>query len=150
MLGQPAWRGRPDATPDPRECTRWAFVCESSSCRWGGSVEVREALHRALRDEAPPREAAVPAGVAPDRVAVVRTGCLGLCSAGPAVVTYPEGDVHLRVQPDDALDLAQHLTGTVERGRRQVKAPPWFRDQLVSRLGYYVDWLRRKASAQSG
>ena len=44
-------------------------------------------------------------------VRVVRSGCLGLCGAGPAAVTYPAGDVYLRVQPEDAAEMAGAVSG---------------------------------------
>ena len=59
-----------------------------------------------------------PLGGAPGQVHVVRSGCLSLCGAGPAVVTYPAGEVHLRVQPEDAPDLALTLSGGPGAGQR--------------------------------
>ncbi|MGH2355213.1 MAG: (2Fe-2S) ferredoxin domain-containing protein [Chloroflexota bacterium] len=113
----------------------WAFVCEASTCRWQGSPQVREALARAVTE-----------GGSAD-VAVVRTGCLSLCGAGPAVVTYPNGDVHLRVEPDDAPDLAGQLAAGAPLQRRVVRAPPWYREQITRRLGYLVELLKRRLPA---
>lgn len=120
----------------PQGGERWAFICEASSCRFSGSVATREALAQAL-------PAAAPGAVA---LKVVRTGCLGLCGAGPAVVTYPEGEVHLHVQPADAADLAASLSGSGQRGRRQVRAPAWYREHITARLETLVQLLRRRAA----
>ena len=32
-------------------------------------------------------------------VKVVKTGCFGLCEAGPVVIIYPEGSFYSRVKP---------------------------------------------------
>ncbi len=93
------------------ELEQWAFVCEASDCRSRGSSQVRDALVRAVQ-----------AGGCP-HVAVVRTGCLSLCGAGPAVVTYPNGDVHLRVEQSDAPELAGQLAAGGSLRRRVVRAP---------------------------
>jgi (2Fe-2S) ferredoxin len=113
----------------------WAFVCESSTCHFQGSAQTREALARAVAERGDPA------------VHVVRTGCLGLCGAGPAVVTYPAGDVLLRVQPGDAPELAAALAGGTGLGRRLVRAPPWYRERITARLALLVRLLRRRGAA---
>jgi (2Fe-2S) ferredoxin len=80
-------------------------------------------------------------------VAVVRAGCLGLCGAGPAVVTYPAGAIHLHVEPGDAADLAKELASGSGLKRRQVRAPQWYRDHILSRLATFVRLLQRRAAA---
>jgi (2Fe-2S) ferredoxin len=113
--------------------TNWAFICYSSSCRYDGAEAVGQALARELRDR-------------PD-AAVVRSGCLGLCGAGPAVVTYPSGDVHIRVTPQDAGEMAKQLTEGRGLARRSVTVPAWYRQNIVGRLGAFVDILKRRALA---
>ena len=125
---------RPMAAPLPNldQIDRFAFICESSSCYYQGSPAVREALAKATGDHACPN------------LAIVRTGCLGLCGAGPAVVSYPAGDVHLRVEPTDAAELAKQLATGAPLARRAVRAPQWYRDQITQRLGYFVQLLKRR------
>ncbi len=79
---------------------------------------------------------------------VVRSGCLSLCGAGPAVVTYPAGEVHLRVQPEDAPDLALTLSGGAGAGQgaRRVRAPQWYREHIVARLAYVIQILQRRGA----
>ena len=120
--------------PDTRRCAHWAFICEASSCRWDGAPAVRDALGAAAQDRAE------------GDVAVVRTGCLGLCGAGPAMVTYPAGDVYLRVQPGDAPELVAALAEGGSLSRRRVRAPQWYRDRMLDRLRYYVELLRRRST----
>lgn len=123
--------------PDATGFSRWAFICHASDCRFRGAPVVAEALAREVR-----------ARGAGD-IAVVRSGCLSLCGAGPALVTYPAGDVHLRVQPEDAADMAAHLARGEGLDRRKVRAPQWYREQIVARLGYFVEMLRRRAAQPS-
>lgn len=99
---------------------------------------VGQALARALREQ--------PAGAA----AVVRAGCLGLCGSGPAVVTYPAGEVHILVAPEDARELAAQLVRGRGLSRRTVTVPAWYRQSIVGRLGAFVELLKRRARAAPG
>jgi (2Fe-2S) ferredoxin len=132
------------SAPEPR----WAFVCESSSCRYQGSAQTREALVRALAGQRAASGAGRPEGAPQGQVHVVRSGCLSLCGAGPAVVTYPAGEVHLRVQPEDAPDLALTLSGGpgAGQGARRVRAPQWYREHIVARLAYVIQILQRRGA----
>jgi (2Fe-2S) ferredoxin len=128
--GAPAQDAPRSAIPD-----QLVFICEASDCRIRGASEVRQALAGALAES----------GCA--TVGVVRTGCLSLCGAGPAVVTYPATDVHLHVQPADAKELAAQLAVGAPLQRRRVRVPPWYRDHISSRLAYVVRLLRARATA---
>ena len=112
---------------------RWAFVCHSSSCRYRGAESAGQALAREARDGGVP-------------LTVVRAGCLGLCSSGPAVVTYPDGDVYLNVTAGDARELTSHVGQGRTLARRAIRVPDWYREHIVGRLGAYVQLLRRRAS----
>ena len=125
------------AAPDVNRFQHWAFICEASDCRYRGACEVREALVGEVQRRGC------------ETVAVVRTGCLSLCGAGPALVTYPGGDVHLHVEPHDAPDLAAQLAGGSALQRRAVRAPQWYRDAILGRLGSFVQLLKRRAAAAS-
>lgn len=126
------------SVPAVEQFSHWAFICEASDCRWRGSADVRDALARRIQQQGC------------RHVAVVRTGCLSLCGAGPAIVTYPAGEVHLRVEPADVPDLAQQLSAGTGLARRTVRAPQWYRDQILRRLAYFVDLLKRRAAAGAG
>ena len=123
------------SAPDLSRFQHWAFICEASDCRYRGACDVREALVGEVQRRGC------------DTVAVVRTGCLSLCGAGPALVTYPSGDVHLHVQPQDASDLAAQLAGGAALQRRAVRAPQWYRDAILGRLGSFVQMLKRRSAA---
>jgi (2Fe-2S) ferredoxin len=121
-----------EALPDLDRCEHWAFVCEASDCRYRGAPAVRDALARAVHE----------GGHA--NVAVVRTGCLSLCGAGPAVVAYPSGDVHLQVQPADAPEMALQLAAGAPLKRRAVRAPQWYRDRIASQFSYAIRLLKQR------
>lgn len=112
---------------------QWAFVCEASDCRWRGAPAVRDALAVAVAESGR------------SDMAVVRTGCLSLCGAGPAVVTYPAGDAHLNVEPADAPDFVIQLARGASLRRRAVRAPQWYRDSVLSRLLYMIGLLKQRA-----
>jgi NADP-reducing hydrogenase subunit HndC len=127
----PAAVDAPGATPAPAG-EQWVFVCESSSCQYDGSSGTRAALARTVAEQ----------GLG--NVRVVRSGCLGLCGAGPAAVTYPAGDVYLRVQPEDAPEMAGAVAAGGGLARRMVRAPKWYRERIVARLDYLIQYLRRR------
>ncbi len=108
---------------------RWVFWCEASSCRFSGAAESRAALVAALREQGT------------TNVAVVRSGCLGLCGAGPNAVTYPEGTVYLHADREHTGRLAASLARGTPDQLLAVKAPSWYREQLVARLGRIVEHL---------
>ncbi len=69
---------------------------ENPDCGGGNPLLVFQALR-----------AAVQAGGAADRTAVLKTTCLGFCEKGPNVVVYPGGAVYHRVQPADVPALVK-------------------------------------------
>lgn len=130
------------AEPDLDRVKQWVFICEASDCRYQGAVKLREALASGLAQAGNDVNGT-------GEVAVVRTGCLSLCGAGPAVVTYPAGSVLLHVEPSDARDLASSLLAGQPLTRRVVRPPQWYRDSIMSRLAYYVDLLKKRAAARA-
>jgi (2Fe-2S) ferredoxin len=126
------------AAADPERFQHWAFLCHASDCRYQGAPDVAEALARELQARGS------------EEVAVVRTGCLSLCGAGPALVTYPGGDVHLHLEAGDATDLAAQLARGKGLATRTVRAPQWYKDQILARLGYFVQMIKRKAAQARG
>ena len=68
-------------------------VC-STGCRAAGALEVCEALEREIAERD-----------LNERVRVVRTGCLGLCSAAAALVIDPKGIFYQRVTPEDVAEI---------------------------------------------
>ena len=75
------------------------LVCGGTGCTSSGSQKVIEALERELKKNGLEKE-----------VAVVKTGCHGLCAAGPIMVVYPEATFYSMVQEDDVPEIVtEHL-----------------------------------------
>ncbi len=73
---------------------------EKPSCGKRGSWEIGQKLKQAMRDRGLREE-----------VAVTKSGCLGQCANGPAMIVYPEGTWYSVPTFDDALEiLDKHLT----------------------------------------
>lgn len=89
------------------------LVCTGSGCLASGAREVADAVEEGLRER----------GLLDGRQGVEgkRTGCHGLCEAGPLVAIEPEGILNTRVTPHD---VAEILDRTVLGG------------EVVERLAY--------------
>jgi len=69
------------------------------SCGKRGSFDIGQKLKQAMRDR----------GLR-DEIAVTKSGCLGQCSVGPAMIVYPEGTWYSVPTLDDAMEiLDKHL-----------------------------------------
>lgn len=75
------------------------LVCGGTGCTSSGSGEIITRLETELGKQNLDKE-----------VKVVRTGCFGLCEAGPIVIVYPEGAFYSRVTPEDVAEIVEeHL-----------------------------------------
>ena len=75
------------------------LVCGGTGCTSSGSGEIIERFENGLSAHGLEKE-----------VKIVRTGCFGLCEAGPIVIVYPEGAFYSRVKPDDVDEIVEeHL-----------------------------------------
>ncbi len=73
-------------------------VCAAAGCRSSGGEAVVEALESEIKRRGNAGE-----------VAVKRTGCMGLCAAGPMIIIQPEGIMYGRVLPEDAGEILDSL-----------------------------------------
>ena len=97
------------------------LVCGGTGCSSSGSAKLIERFEEQLKEKGLDKE-----------VKVVRTGCFGLCEAGPVVIVYPEGTFYSRVKEEDVDEIvSEHLL----KGRR------------VQRL-VYVDHKTHESSVQ--
>ncbi len=77
---------------------RTIFVCEGTGCVSDKSVEIRQALEKAVEE------------LKLDSVKVDFTGCHGFCEQGPIAFVEPEGIFYTHVSVEDVLEIAQsHL-----------------------------------------
>ena len=97
------------------------LVCGGTGCTSSGSAQLIERFEQQLQEKGLDKE-----------VKVIRTGCFGLCEAGPVVIVYPEGTFYSRVKVEDVDEIvAEHLL----KGRK------------VQRL-VYVDHATHESSIQ--
>jgi len=83
------------------------LICNGTGCHSGGATETTEAIKKEIEKLSLANE-----------VAVVPTGCHGMCEMGPIIVVYPEGTFYCRVNPEDGVEIVrEHLAKgrTVER-----------------------------------
>jgi len=97
------------------------LVCGGTGCTSSGSAKLIERFENQLQEKGLDKE-----------VKVIRTGCFGLCEAGPVVIVYPEGTFYSRVKEEDVDEIvSEHLL----KGRK------------VQRL-VYVDHKTHESSVQ--
>ena len=75
------------------------LVCGGTGCPSSGSAELIKRFEEQIAKNGLDKE-----------VKVVRTGCFGLCEAGPVVIVYPEGTFYSRIKVDDVDEIvSEHL-----------------------------------------
>ena len=75
------------------------LVCAGTGCTASGSEQIIENFKAEIEK----------AGLK-DEIAVITTGCHGLCAEGPIVVIYPENVSYSQVKPEDVEEIvSEHL-----------------------------------------
>lgn len=75
------------------------LICGGTGCHSSGSDAVMARFEEQLKAQSLEKE-----------IKLVRTGCFGLCEAGPVVIVYPEGTFYSRVKADDVDEIvSEHL-----------------------------------------
>lgn len=75
------------------------LICGGTGCTSSGSLDIEKTFGTELAKHD-----------LQDEVKVVKTGCFGLCEAGPIVIVYPEGSFYSRVSQDDIARITEeHL-----------------------------------------
>ena len=75
------------------------LVCGGTGCTSSGSEQIIQTLKDELKKNKLQNE-----------VAVVKTGCHGLCAEGPVMIVYPEAVFYSRVRPEDVEEIvSEHL-----------------------------------------
>jgi NADH:ubiquinone oxidoreductase subunit F (NADH-binding)/(2Fe-2S) ferredoxin/Pyruvate/2-oxoacid:ferredoxin oxidoreductase delta subunit len=77
----------------------YIIVCHGTGCIANGSMEVAEALRKALA------KSKIEAAVVPE---IKTTGCHGFCSRGPLVIIQPEGLFYQKVTPKDCAEIVEY------------------------------------------
>ncbi len=75
------------------------LVCGGTGCTSSGSVKLIDRFNQQLAALGLEKE-----------VRVIKTGCFGLCEAGPVVIVYPEGTFYSHVHAEDVDEIvSEHL-----------------------------------------
>ena len=75
------------------------LVCGGTGCTSSGSAQIIQNLEEELKKNGLEEE-----------VAIVKTGCHGLCAKGPIMVVYPDAVFYSQVQPEDVAEIvSEHL-----------------------------------------
>ncbi|MEA1972219.1 MAG: NADH-quinone oxidoreductase subunit NuoF [Candidatus Cloacimonadota bacterium] len=75
------------------------LICGGTGCTASGALSIEERFIKQIEKFE-----------LKDEVQIVKTGCFGLCEAGPIVVVYPEGAFYSRVSADDIARITEeHL-----------------------------------------
>ncbi len=75
------------------------LVCGGTGCASAGGTEILEEFRKQIIENGLSNE-----------IAVVQTGCHGLCAMGPIVVVYPEATFYAQVTPADVAEIvSEHL-----------------------------------------
>ena len=75
------------------------LVCGGTGCTASGSGDLLKRFEEKLKEHGLEKE-----------IKMVRTGCFGLCEAGPVVIVYPEGTFYSRVKTEDVDEIvSEHL-----------------------------------------
>jgi NADH:ubiquinone oxidoreductase subunit F (NADH-binding)/(2Fe-2S) ferredoxin/Pyruvate/2-oxoacid:ferredoxin oxidoreductase delta subunit len=75
------------------------LVCGGTGCTSSGSTKIIETMEHLLVEKELERE-----------IKVIRTGCFGLCEAGPIIIVYPEGTFYAHVKVEDVAEIVEeHL-----------------------------------------
>ncbi len=99
------------------------MVCGGTGCTSSNSAAVIAEFEKQLQEKGLDKE-----------VKVVRTGCFGLCEAGPVCIVYPEGSFYAHVTPENVTKIVdEHLIkgrivkellykGSMEEDKQTVKS----------------------------
>ncbi|MTI49805.1 MAG: NADH-quinone oxidoreductase subunit NuoF [Firmicutes bacterium] len=99
------------------------LICGGTGCTSSKSDKLQEKFEKLLVEKELDKE-----------VKVVRTGCFGLCEAGPIIIVYPEGSFYSQVKIDDVEEIIEeHLL----KGR--IVKRLLFKDAIVEDIVKSVD-----------
>jgi len=73
------------------------LICGGTGCHATGSIAVREALSKEIKDKG-----------LEEKVQVVETGCNGFCAMGPLLVVHPDGVFYQKLRVEDAAELVEN------------------------------------------
>ena len=76
------------------------LVCGGTGCHSNNSAAIFDEFEKQLKEKGLDQE-----------VKVVKTGCFGLCAAGPVIIVYPEGAFYSHVKVEDVTEIVDEHIG---------------------------------------
>lgn len=113
-------------------CRSHVLVCGGTGCTSSNSQVIRENFENEIKKQGLEKE-----------VKVVKTGCFGLCEAGPVVIVYPEGSFYSHVKPEDVFEIvSEHLLKGRIVQRLLYKDKDTGVETSLNNIGFYKKQLR--------
>ena len=110
------------------------LVCGGTGCTSSGSSELIARFEEQIAKNGLDKE-----------VKVIRTGCFGLCEAGPVVIVYPEGTFYSRIRVEDVDEIvSEHLLKgrTVQHLVYKEKAEEEVQHSTLENIDFYRPQMR--------
>jgi len=109
------------------------LVCGGTGCVSSGCNEIIEKFKESLKIHGIERE-----------IKLVKTGCFGLCEAGPIVIVYPEGAFYSRINPEDVdIIVEEHLLkGRIVKSLLFKDSVEEDKIKAIEEVGFYKKQLR--------
>ncbi len=110
------------------------LVCGGTGCTSSGSAELIARFEEQIAKNGLDKE-----------VKVIRTGCFGLCEAGPVVIVYPEGTFYSRIRVEDVDEIvSEHLLKgrTVQHLVYKEKAEEEEQHSTLENIDFYRPQMR--------
>jgi NADH-quinone oxidoreductase subunit F/NADP-reducing hydrogenase subunit HndC len=109
------------------------LVCGGTGCTSSGSLTLEERFAVELEKHNLDKE-----------VQVVRTGCFGLCEAGPIVIVYPEGSFYSRVEADQVERIVEEhlLKGRIVKDLLFEESVEEDTIKAIDEVGFYKKQMR--------
>ena len=95
------------------------MVCGGTNCSSSASGEIIREFERQIAEKGLEKE-----------IKVVRTGCFGMCEAGPVVIVYPEGAFYARMTVENVTRISSRAAWsrnccTRKRWTRTTRSSRW-------------------------
>ncbi|RKD25263.1 NAD(P)-dependent iron-only hydrogenase diaphorase component flavoprotein [Caminicella sporogenes DSM 14501] len=104
------------------------LVCGGTGCTSSGSMTILEKFEQELEKHGLTKE-----------VKLVKTGCFGLCEAGPIVIVYPEGAFYSRIKLEDVERITEEhlLKGRIVKDLLHKEAVDEDKIKSINEVGFY-------------
>ncbi|MCC5912383.1 MAG: NADH-quinone oxidoreductase subunit NuoF [Clostridiaceae bacterium] len=104
------------------------LVCAGTGCASSASMKILEKFEEVLEKNDLQKE-----------VKVVKTGCFGLCEAGPIVIVYPEGSFYSHIKVEDVERITEEhlLKGRIVKDLLYAESIEEDKVKAIDEVGFY-------------